>query len=75
MATHPDVFDAALALPLDERGQLVSKLIMSLEDEPFDDPEVVEVEWNAEIDRRVAAIDSGKAVGVPLDEVRRQFNL
>lgn len=75
MTAHPDVFDAALALPLDERGELISKLILSLEDEPFDSPEVVEAEWNAEIDRRIVDIDSGKTVGIPLDEVRRQFNL
>jgi putative addiction module component (TIGR02574 family) len=75
MTVHPDVFDAALALPLDERGELISKLILSLEDEPFDDPEVVEAEWNAEFERRIADIDSGRTVGIPLDEVRRQFNL
>lgn len=69
MTAHPDVFDAALALPLDERGELVRQLIESL-DEPFDDPEVVEAEWNAEIERRLADIDSGKTMLLTADEVR-----
>ena len=71
MTAHPDIFDAALGLPLDERGELISKLIVSLEDEPFDDPDVVEAERNAEIDRRIVDIDSGKTVGIPLGEVSR----
>ena len=75
VTAHPDIFDAALGLPLDERGELISKLILSLEGEPFDDPDVVEADWNAEIDRRIADLDSGKTVGIPVDEVRRQFNL
>ena len=73
MTAHPDVFDAALALPLDERGKLIHQLIESLEDEPYDDPEVVETEWNAEIVRRVRDIESGAVEGIPYEEVRRQF--
>lgn len=69
MTAHPDVFDAALAMPLDERGELVRQLTESL-DEPFDDPEVVEAEWNAEIERRLADIDSGKTTLLTTDEVR-----
>lgn len=52
MTAHPDIFEAALALPLDERPKLVHELIERLEDEPYDDPEVVQAEHNAQIVRR-----------------------
>ena len=72
MTVHPDVFDAALALPLDERGELARQLIESL-DEPFDDPEDVQAEWNAEIESRLARIDSGETVLLTADEVRSRL--
>jgi putative addiction module component (TIGR02574 family) len=72
VTVHPEVFDAALALPLDERGELARKLIESL-DVPFDDPEDVEAEWNAEIERRLAGIDSGQTVLLAADEVRTRL--
>lgn len=73
MTDHSDVVAAALTLPRAERAELAHKLLVSLDDEPFDDPEVVEAEWNAEILRRVEDIESGKTVGIPYEEVRRQF--
>ena len=73
MAAHPDIFEAALALPLDERGKLIHQLIESLEDGSYDDPEFVEAEWNAEIVRRARHIESGAVEGIPYEEVRRQF--
>jgi putative addiction module component (TIGR02574 family) len=67
-----DVVAAALTLPRAERAELAHKLLVSL-DEPFDDPEVVEAEWNAEVLRRPCNIESGATVGIPVDEVRKQF--
>ena len=72
MTAHSDVVAAALTLPRAERAELAHKLLVSL-DEPFDGPEVVETEWNAEILRRLRNIESGATVGIPLDEVRKQF--
>jgi putative addiction module component (TIGR02574 family) len=72
MTVHPDVFDAALALPLDERGELARQLIESL-DEPFDDPQDVQAEWKAEIESRLARIDSGETVLLTADEVRSRL--
>lgn len=72
MTVHPDGFDAALALPLDERGELARQLIESL-DEPFDDPEDVQAEWTAEIESRLARIDSGETVLLTADEVRSRL--
>jgi putative addiction module component (TIGR02574 family) len=71
--TEPrDVVAAALALPRDERADLAHKLLVSL-DEPFDDPEVVEAEWNAEILRRLRDIESGATEGIPMEEVFKKY--
>jgi putative addiction module component (TIGR02574 family) len=72
MTAHSDVVAAALTLPRAERAELAHKLLLSL-DEPFDDPEVVETEWNTEVLRRLRNIEFGATVGIPLDAVREQF--
>jgi putative addiction module component (TIGR02574 family) len=72
MTVHPDVFDAALALPQAERAELAHQLLASL-DEPADDPAVVAAEWTAEIERRVGGIAAGDTEGISCDEVRKQF--
>lgn len=72
MTAHSDVVAAALTLSRAERADLAHQLLVSL-DEPFDDPEVVEAEWNAEIARRLRDIESGATKGIPFDEVRKQF--
>lgn len=72
MTDHSDVAAAALTLPRAERADLAHKLIVSL-DEPFDDPEVAEAQWNAEILRRLRDIESGATAGIHLDEARKQF--
>ena len=59
----------ALALTPKERGELIHRLIVSLEGEPEDSPEVIAKAWDAEIARRVAEIDAGTATLVPQDEV------
>ena len=60
------------ALRLDEhaRAELAVELLASL-DGPADAD--AEAEWAAEIERRVAAIESGTAVLEPWDEVRRRI--
>lgn len=72
MTSHPEVFAAALTLPDRERAELAHQLLVSL-DEPADDPAVVEAEWAAEIERRLAGIEAGTTVGLPWDEVREQL--
>lgn len=73
MAAHADILAAALALPLDQRAELVHELLVSL-DEPLDDPQSVSAEWDAEIERRLADIDSGKTVLLTEDEVRARLD-
>ena len=56
----------ALALPAEERSQLLDRLVASLEPSPFDP--AWEKEWAEEIDAREAAIASGQASWIPGDE-------
>lgn len=59
------VFEAALALPDDDRAKLAEKLVESLEGEPDPDAETA---WAAEIERRLARIDAGQATSLSMDE-------
>ncbi len=72
MTAHPEVFDAALTLPPDERAALAHRLLSSL-DEPADDPAVVASEWAEEVARRVSGIDAGGTEGMSWDEAREQL--
>ena len=60
------------ALRLDERArvQVITELLASL-DGPADP--TAEAEWAEEIERRVAAIESGDASLEPWDDVRRRI--
>jgi putative addiction module component (TIGR02574 family) len=60
-----------LKLPPDEREQLVDELAASLHS-GFASKEIEEA-WAAEIERRCADIDSGKAVLRDWDEVRDEL--
>jgi putative addiction module component (TIGR02574 family) len=55
--TSADVFASALALPHPDRAELARQLLLSLEPDDFD--EDADVQWAAEIERRVAAIERG----------------
>lgn len=56
-----------LALPLEDRSELMDRLLASLDAEPLEP--VWEQQWNDEIDRREAAISSGQARWLPGAEV------
>jgi len=70
--THAAAAVLADALRLDEhaRAELAAELLASL-DGPADVD--AETEWAAEIERRVASIESGTAILEPWDEVRRRI--
>jgi putative addiction module component (TIGR02574 family) len=55
------VFQAALALPEEERRELVETLLAA-------GPGGIEAEWDAEAERRLDEILDGRAEGRPLDE-------
>jgi len=59
----------ALELPSGERAELAKTLLVSLDDEPGDDPAEVERAWDVEIRRRLAELDSGTAELIPAEEV------
>ena len=63
------LFDAALALPDEDRLELVEALLASLQSEdrpPFDES------WREVIRRRSAELQSGQVVPIPWDEVKRR---
>jgi putative addiction module component (TIGR02574 family) len=59
----------AKKLPPEERGELIHRLLISLDGEPEGTPEEIAKAWDEEIARRVAEIDAGTAVLVPEEEV------
>lgn len=66
MATNLEQIEAlALALPIKQRGELIHRLIVSLDGEP----EEIAKAWDEEIARRVAEIDAGTAVLISQEEV------
>jgi putative addiction module component (TIGR02574 family) len=70
----PDVSELlkkALALPAEARAALAGSLLDSLDDAV---DVSAEEEWNREIARRIAELDSGKVKPVPWAEARRQVS-
>ena len=65
-AAAQEVFEAAMNLPDEERVNLAERLYGSVD---AADPEW-EKAWAAEIARRVADIESGKATLIPWEEAR-----
>ncbi len=73
MATSPkDLYHKAMDLSDQDRTELVAMLLETLD---IEEEEGVESAWLVEIERRVAALDSGQVKSVPWSEVRaRVFN-
>lgn len=68
--TFTDVWKEASDLSEADRAALAGLLIESLEGEPDAD---VEAAWAAEIERRVADLESGKVQGIPWEQVRQRL--
>lgn len=62
------VFDAALALPEEERVELADRLWASLDSSYY---EKVDAAWLEEIERRVKDFDEGRSTAIPAEEVFR----
>jgi putative addiction module component (TIGR02574 family) len=56
-----------MALSPEDRAELIRFLLSSPDEGPADP--AVEAAWDAELDRRVNDIESGKVVGVPAEQV------
>jgi putative addiction module component (TIGR02574 family) len=65
-----DVLADALRLEPDARAELAAELLASLDGPPDPDAEAA---WNAEIDRRIAAIEAGTIRLEPWSEVKRRI--
>jgi len=72
-AVLKEIEDQALSLPPKERGELIHRLIVSLEGEPEDSPEAIAKAWDEEIARRVADMEAGRTEWIPADEVMAQL--
>ena len=59
----------ALTLPVEERAELASSLIDSLDSATDED---VEAAWQEEISRRMADLRSGRTTTIPWEEVRKK---
>lgn len=68
--TFIEVWQEAADLSEADRAALAGLLIESLEGEA--DPDV-EAAWAAEIERRVADLDSGSVQGIPWEQVRQRL--
>jgi putative addiction module component (TIGR02574 family) len=66
-----ELLKKALALPVEARAALANSLLESLDDTV---DESAEEEWNKEIARRIAELDSGKVKPIPWAEARRQVS-
>lgn len=58
----------ALQLNPRERGELIHRLIVSLEGPPAETPEAIAQAWDEEIARRVADMEAGRTPWLPADE-------
>lgn len=67
-AALKEIEEQALQLSPKERGELIHRLIVSLESPPEDSPEAIAKAWDEEIARRVAEMEAGKTVWIPAEE-------
>lgn len=63
----------ALQLSPRERGELIHRLIVSLDGETQESAEVIAKAWDEEIARRMAEIDVGTAVLIPHEQVQAEM--
>ena len=67
--TLKDIENQALQLSQQERGELIRRLIISLENIPEDSPESIAKAWDKEIARRVVDMEAGRTQWIPAAEV------
>ena len=64
----------ALQLSPQERGELIHRLIVSLEGPTEDTPEAIAQAWDEEIARRVADMEAGRTQWIPAEEVFKEVD-
>jgi putative addiction module component (TIGR02574 family) len=70
-----EVRESALALSLRSRAKLATDLIRSLKRDAASGLERTDAEWEDEIQRRIAAMESGEDPGIPLDEFLKRIQI
>jgi len=68
-ANFKEIESQALQLSPEERGELIHRLIISLDGEPEESPEAIAKAWDEEIARRVADMEAGRTQWIDADEV------
>lgn len=69
-----EIEEQALQLTPKERGELAHRLIVSLDGELEDSPEVIAKAWDEEIARRVADMEAGRTEWIPAEEVFKEID-
>jgi putative addiction module component (TIGR02574 family) len=64
----------ALQLTPQERGELIHRLIVSLEGPMEDTPEAIAQAWDEEIARRVADMEAGRTQWIPAEDVFKEVD-
>lgn len=64
----------AKKLPPQERGELIHRLLVSLDGEPDGTPEEIAKAWDEEISRRVADMEAGRTQWIPAEEVFKEVD-
>lgn len=73
MSPHSEtVFEAALALPAEERVALAEQLLDSVGKNA--EQQEIDREWLEEIERRLRAFRAGEVQGIPAEEVFRALH-
>lgn len=60
-----EIVRKALKLSMQERAEIIARLLDSLEDEDADSA------WTAELERRARELETGEVEGIPWEEVRK----
>ena len=71
--TREALLQEALRLPRRERADVAAELLASLDDELTDDPQELEKEWAAEIERRARRVLAGGSAGTPWEDVEQRI--
>lgn len=69
--TAEQITAAALALPHEDRVDLLARLMESVDPPPGSEDDVTDEEWEAEIKRRIDDFDSGREPGIPSAEAHK----
>ena len=68
-ATLEKVAEDALSLPASDRVVLTRILIQALDADPREDPVEIEAAWQAEVEKRLDEVLSGRVKTIPSEEV------